>query len=167
MPEETDFQWQSTSRQPWHGRWAEDRFDIEPIADEEVFPVCSPDFAERLPSTISAVDLASQPLLHLVDVGREWPDWRAFLANFRIKEPAPIEGLMFSSYQVCLDVAEAGDGVALGWGRTVKDRLLAGRLVRLSNMSITLQDHINVYLPKRVPHNLFVERFLTLLNRRL
>lgn len=150
-----------------HGRWAEDKFVIEPIADDAIFPVCSPQLAARLPSPIGPVEIAKQPLLHLADVGREWPDWRSFLAFFRLKEPEPIEGLVFGSYQVCLDVAEKGEGVALGWSRSVKARLDAGHLVRLPGMTMPLVDSINVHRAKDAKPNPIADRFLRLLRSRI
>ncbi len=145
------------------GRWAEDRFEIEPIADDAIFPVCSPNFAAQLPSPLGPVEIAQQPLLHLEDVGRDWPDWRNFLAFFRLKEPKPIERLVFSSYQICLDVAEKGEGIALGWARTVKARLDAGKLVRIPGMTMPLPDSINVYRVRRSKPNPIADQFIKLL----
>ena len=150
-----------------YGRWGEKKFTIEPIADDAIFPVCAPQLAARLPSPVSPVELAKQPLLHMADLGRKWPDWRSFLAFFRVKEPKPIEGLEFSSYQVCLDVAEKGDGIALGWARSVKARLDTGQLVRIPGMTMPLVDSINVHRPKRAKPNPIADRFLQLLRSKI
>ncbi len=149
------------------GRWAEEQFSIEPIADDVIFPVCSPRFAESLPATVTPVDLARSPLLHLADVGRTWPDWRSFLAFFRLKQPKPIEGLTFNSYQICLDVAEQGDGIALGWGRTVKDRLDAGRLVRIEGLTMPIANAVNVYRRKSAKPNPAADQFIALLRSKI
>lgn len=150
-----------------YGRWAEDRFSIEAIADDVIFPVCSPRFAKDLPTPATPVDVAAQPLLHLADVGRKWPDWRSFLAHFRLKEPKPIEGLTFNSYQICLDVAEQGDGIALGWGRSVKDRLNAGRLVRIEGLTMPLTNIVNVYRSKGAKQSPVAEQFVTMLRSKI
>ncbi len=150
-----------------YGRWAEDRFDIQPIADEVIFPVCAPEVLTRLPSPATPVDIASQPLLHLVDVGRKWPDWRSFLAFFRLKEPRPIEGLTFNSYQICLDVAERGEGIALGWGRTVADRIASRRLVRIPGLTMRLAGMVNIYKRKGSRPNPVAERFVDLLRSKI
>ena len=149
------------------GRWAEDLFSIEAIADDVIFPVCAPDFAKDMPLPATAVDVACRPLLHLADVGRKWPDWRSFLALFRLKEPKPIEGLTFSSYQICLDVAEQGEGIALGWGRTVKDRLDAGRLVRIEGLSMPVANAVNLYRRKGAKANAKAEEFVSLLRAKI
>lgn len=150
-----------------YGRRAEHAFDIEPIADDVIFPVCARELAARLPASVDAVELAKQRLLHFEEAGRNWPNWRSFLAMFRVKEPPPIEGLIFSSHNVCLDVAEKGEGVALGWGRAVKERLDAGRLVRFSEMTMPLVGCINVYRPKRARRNPLADRFLDQLRNNL
>lgn len=150
-----------------YGRWGEEKFIIEPIADDAIFPVCSPQLAARLPSPAGPVEIAKQPLLHMADLGRRWPDWRSFLAFFRLKEPPPVEGLVFSSYQICLDVAEQGEGIALGWARSVKARLDAGQLVRLPGMTMPLVDNINVHRTKRARPNPIADQFLQLLRSKI
>lgn len=116
-----------------------------------------------MPKPAAPIDVASQPLLHLADAGRKWPDWRSFLAFFRLKEPRPIEGLTFNSYQICLDVAEQGEGIALGWGRSVKDRLESGRLVRIEDLTMPLPDSVNVYRRRTARSNRVADQFVTML----
>ena len=142
------------------GRIAEDQFDVEAIADDAVFPVCSPDFASRFPAAPSAVDIVKQPLLHLDDFGYGWPDWRKFLALFRLKEPKPVEGLIFSSYQVCLEVAEQGEGIALGWARSVKSKIEDGKLVRIPGMVMPIPESIFIYRRKHANSNPIADQFI-------
>ena len=149
------------------GRWGEEKFSITPIGNDILFPVCSPKFAARLPEPTTPFDIACQPLLHFVETGRSWPDWQTFLATFRLKEPPPIEGLTFSSYQICLDVAEKGGGIALGWARTVQSRLDGGRLVRIPGMTMQLPDAVNVYWPKNATLSPLAASFIELIERRM
>ena len=141
-------------------RMGESRFHVDPIADDEVFPVCSPIVAARLPQNPTALDLASQPLLHLEDIGRDWPDWRQFLAKYRLKQPYPIEGLTFNSYQICLEAAENGHGIALGWGRSVQTKLDHSHLVRIPGMSMPVPEAVFVYRHRSRSAEPIVERFL-------
>ncbi len=135
------------------GRRAEALFDCEPIADDLIFPVCSPAFAKKLNTRITPAELASLPLLHIDYDDKDWVDWRRFLANYRIRGKAPPEQLAFSSYQVCLDVAERGEGIALGWARSVNQRIAEGKLVRCTNLSLYEPEGISVYLRKHTePH---------------
>ncbi|MGH1477720.1 MAG: LysR substrate-binding domain-containing protein [Geminicoccales bacterium] len=143
-----------------YGRRAEHAFDIEPIADDVIFPVCAPELAAQLSASIDAVELAKQRLLHFAESGRNWTNWKTFLAMSGVKVPVPNEGLIFSSQNVCLDVAERGEGIALGWGRSVKQRLDTGRLVQVSKMTMPLAGCINVYRSKRAKPNPLADRFL-------
>jgi len=143
-----------------YGRRAEHAFDIEPIADDVIFPVCAPKLAARMSAFVDAAELAKQRLLHFAESGRNWTNWGTFLAMSGVRVTPPIEGLIFSSQNACLDVAERGEGIALAWGRSVKQRLDTGRLVRLSEMTMPLVGCINVYRPKRAKSNPLADRFL-------
>ena len=108
------------------------RYSVEFVAEEAVFPVCAPSFAAQLQTPVTPTDLARLPLLHV--------DGRS---------------LVFSSYQICLDVAERGEGVALGWERSVHDRLDAGTLVRIPDITLPNAGMINAYMPNHAvghPH---------------
>lgn len=141
-------------------RMAESRFDIEAIADDIVFPVCSPELAARLPQNPTALDLARQPLLHLEDIGRDWPDWQQMLANYRLKQPHPIEGLTFNSYQICLEAAENGHGIALGWRRSVQGKLDDGKLVRIPGISLPVAEAVYVYRHRSRTAEPIIEAFI-------
>lgn len=133
------------------GRRAEELFDVETIADDLVFPVCSPQLAKTLASEVTPVELNKLPLLHWdYDNNEQSIGWSEFLASYRLRQNSSIEGLVFSSYQVCLDVAEQGEGVALGWARSVKHRIDEGKLIRITDMSLHVPDGIAVYLRKHV-----------------
>ena len=146
------------------GRIAEDLFEIEPFADDIIYPVCSPDFAATLPDPANPVDIAKQPLLHLEEMGYGWPDWRKFFAHFRLKEPRPIEGLVFNSYQVCLEVAEKGEGIALGWARSVQPKIDEGKLVRINGMTMPIPESIFLYRRKFAEPNAIANQFVQMLH---
>lgn len=149
------------------GRIAEDQFEIEAIADDAIFPVCSLEFASKIPQPVDAVALAKLPLLHLEEMGYGWPDWRSFLALFRLKEPKPEDGLTFNSYQVCLDMAEKGEGIALGWARSVESKLSEGKLVRIPGMIMHLPESIFAYRRKFATTSPVAEEFVALLKHNI
>jgi len=130
-----------------YGEWAPERFTITALINEVVFPVCSPGLAKQLGSSPSAEDLLKHTLIHLEDVGRKWTDWNQFFAEHKLKNTRPEASVVFNSYQVCLDVAAKGDGIALGWGTTVKDPIDRGALVALPLESTSLQETVNLYQP--------------------
>ena len=142
-------------------------YDVEPIADDSVYPVCSPNFADRLPAELSAADLRELPLLHVAYDNKDWTDWSRFLASFDTDSPSRVDGMTFTSYQVCLDVAERGEGVALGWARSVQPRIDAGLLVALTDLTMPHPNVINAYLPKSRATPPHVRAFISLLTSRL
>jgi LysR family glycine cleavage system transcriptional activator len=139
------------------------RFTVEFIADEAVFPVCSPTLAARLPTPVTAADLAVLPLLHVDYVDPGWTTWQDVLASALVGGPGSVKSVVFTSYQVCLDVAERDGGVALGWERSVRPRLDAGTLVRVPDITIPHAGRINAYLPNRTAPNPHAVEFVALL----
>lgn len=137
------------------GRRGENLFDIETIATDEVFPVCSPEFAAANSGIVSAAELSTLSLLQLDYEDKKSMGWRQFLAHYQVKDFKPVDKLVFSSYQVCLGVAEQGEGVALGWGRSVQSKIDDGKLVKFTDLTIPIQDGISVHQKKHVePHPL-------------
>lgn len=128
-----------------YGRNRESNFVVEAIADEEVFPVCAPELAAQLAADMGVEALAALPLLH-VDYGEPaWVDWRGLLDACGLSPSVELGGPTFSTYVVCLDLAERGEGVALGWGHTAQPRIEAGRLVRIPGFTMALPDAVRAY----------------------
>jgi len=144
-----------------YGSRAEDKFLIEPIADEVIFPVCSPQLSAQLPLNNDPFEIAKLPLLHFSDPQRTWTTWQNFLESFLTKKLEPNKGLTFSSYQICLDAAEKGEGIALGWGHSVKSKIDERKLMRIPGM--TLPESIFAYRRKFTEPNPVVEKFTKLL----
>ncbi len=148
-----------------YGRGRPSTFAVETIAEEAVFPVCSPSFAARLPASVAAADLAGLSLLDVDYDDPSWVDWQRFLAFVGVDVTDHERAMEFTSYQVCLDVAERGEGVALGWERSVKPRLDAGTLVRIPGLTMPNAGVIAAYLPNRTVSNPHTTGFLELLRR--
>ena len=137
-------------------------FTVEPIAREAVFPVCSPTLAARLPSPATPADIVGLPLLHVEYDDPSWATWEHVLEPLDADQPDRNRNLVFSSYQVSLDLAEQGDGVALGWEHSVRRRLDAGTLVRISGVTVG-EALINAYVPNQSATNPYAPEFLALL----
>lgn len=94
------------------------------LADEELLPVCSPEYLRRNPVD-SAADLARRTLLQ-ADLPDQWRDW------FRAAGAATDgigRGLRFDDANALLQAAADGLGVALGRSLLVAEDLRSGRLV--------------------------------------
>jgi len=139
----------------------------ETVADDEVFPVCSPDLAARLPTSLTLADLAGQQLLH-VDYGEpSWTDWAQFLRHLGHEDERDLGGVFLSTYLVCLDLAERGQGIALGWGRTAAPRIQSGQLVRIPGFTQTIPDAIRAYRPPPAEPWEPIDDLLAMLRNRL
>lgn len=135
-----------------YGPDVSDRFDVHPIDDETVFPVCSPTLADRLTSPVSVADLADLPLVDVAYDDPSWITWTDYFAGHGDVRAKVSPRLTLTSYQSALDAAERGDGVALAWERSVGPRIEAGTLVEIGGHRVP-GAAINAYMPPgRHPH---------------
>jgi LysR family glycine cleavage system transcriptional activator len=94
------------------------------LADEHVFPVCSPRFNDgRLPKTLG--QLAKSRLLHTPL--QPWDQWFEALG---VAAPPARRGMTFAETDILLRAAIAGLGIALSRRLLAQPELDAGRLVR-------------------------------------
>lgn len=104
------------------GKWA--GVHAVPLADEEVFPVCSPRFNDgRLPKTLA--QLARSRLLHT-----PLQPWDAWFSALGVTAPSPRRGMTFAETDILLRAAIAGLGIALSRRLLAQPELDSGRLVR-------------------------------------
>ena len=94
------------------------------LADERMFPVCSPDFLARHPVT-DVRSLLQLPLLHHTD-----DRWRRWTADLGLPPPPPHAGPSFDDSTMIIEAAVRGHGVGLVPGRYALADLIDGRLVR-------------------------------------
>jgi LysR family glycine cleavage system transcriptional activator len=115
------------------------------MMSEDVFPVCSPDFADgRLPRTLAA--LAAAPLLH--SQTQPWDEWFRALGE---TAPDVRRGPGFSEPGLLLRAAADGLGVALARSVLVQPELEAGRLVRPVPFSVPAAFAYYAVYPAAVP----------------
>jgi DNA-binding transcriptional LysR family regulator len=116
------------------GHWP--GFYAERLFAEEVFPVCSPDYAQQQPRQDWVSWLLQAQLIDLADSHWNWMNWRLWLGGNDIDEPLGNRHLQINSYPLVIDAACLGQGVALGWRYLVDDLISAGRLVRPLQQSL-------------------------------
>lgn len=117
---------------PWRGIRSEILFD------EHLFPVAAPGR-----TLAGAADLAGATLLHDSDRA----DWTAWLAA--CDWPMPARHQTFNDYNLVLEAAAMGHGIALGRSRLVEADLAAGRLVRAHPLSVPNPRAYHLILPDR------------------
>lgn len=110
---------------------------------DHCFPACAPAFLERNPQAREPAALARLPL-----IGIDWgdgyttePHWRDWFEAQGLDDiPAIRPVAVHSMSSLALEAAISGQGAVLAQGSFVADDLRAGRLVRLSEASLTLPD---------------------------
>jgi LysR family glycine cleavage system transcriptional activator len=104
------------------GGWA--GVEAEKLAGEIVFPVCAPDYHDRMGLETPA-DLRRCTLLR-----HPWQPWSPWLKAAGVKLAEPASGPSYDDAGLLLQAAAGGEGVALARGLLVQPDLDAGRLVR-------------------------------------
>ncbi|MFC3678378.1 LysR substrate-binding domain-containing protein [Ferrovibrio xuzhouensis] len=98
---------------------------VRPLLQPHVFPVCSPRYLDTYGNITSVEDLAGHTLLDREGGGDGsfsigWTRWLSCLDNKPRRMP---DRIYFSSYEVIIRAALAGQGIALGVDVLVKDLL--------------------------------------------
>lgn len=106
------------------GKWED--YDAEKLLDDQLYPVCSPDFnAGRFPSNPKQLHRFR---ILCVENGREWLNWSQYagvdIASFQHETHHSDSNLM-------LTAAKAGQGIAVARHSLVAGEIAAGNLVRL------------------------------------
>lgn len=135
------------------------------IADDEVFPVCSPGFLAQHPSIVDPDLLATVSLLHFEQPGRQWISWEDYLGWLGCNISPPRKQIKFTRYPTLLHAAENGDGVALGWQNSVSSRLTSGTLIRVGTKGMKLKNYLHSYIRKDQPRTSLAFEFLEWLRR--
>lgn len=113
-----------------HGNGDWPGFHAELLFEEEVFPVCSPDYLTSKRRIGSVSDLVALELLELEDNRWDWMNWRIWLSGNGVDLPAGHKSFQINSYPLLIEAAKNGQGLALGWRYLVDNALAGGELVR-------------------------------------
>lgn len=99
---------------------------------ETVYPVCSPEFARRR-SLEGVQALRHERLLHVAAIDPPlWMSWSDWFAAEGVPMGPRSHDLTFNNYQLVLQAALLGQGVALGWRPLIDDLVQNRQLVCLS-----------------------------------
>lgn len=104
----------------------------EPLMEEYVLPVCSPQYLAEHEFLKTPADLARCTLLHDGDAwefASEDAEWRHWLREVGEGDVESNQGQFFTLSNMAIEAALGNQGVALGRASLVKDLLAAGRLV--------------------------------------
>ncbi|PWC75768.1 transcriptional regulator GcvA [Azospirillum sp. TSH64] len=125
-----------------HGLGAYEGLCAERLIDDELVPVCSPDYLRTAPPVRHPADLAADPaegpVAHRLLHDEHRGDWALWFRAAGVPDTGADRGPVFADGNGVMEAAKAGLGVALVRDRFAADDLAAGRLVvlfdqRLSN----------------------------------
>ncbi|SFT83226.1 LysR substrate-binding domain-containing protein [Paraburkholderia aspalathi] len=128
-----------------NGRWGDGTATL--LFDEEVFPVCSPKWAELRRAPESLQDIANAVLIESDSTSEGWMGWEEWFHALGFRPVRLNFALRCSLYTDAIEAARYGQGIALGWGRLVHDLIEAGELVRLQVASFKVSDSYYVVVP--------------------
>lgn len=114
-------------------------------ASDEIVPVCAPALLEGKDRPLRPDELAAYPLLSHRVVPQDWMDWPDWFEAVGATVPAKMHMIPFDSFPLVLQAAVSGQGIALGWRRTVDGMIAEGKLVRACAESVERPTEISVY----------------------
>ncbi|KKB81189.1 hypothetical protein VW35_03360 [Devosia soli] len=106
---------------------------IEPLMEEEIIPVCSPELAARYGNRWGDI-LREVPLIHQDRVKAEsgpYPDWDRYLREYGINRSDIIKGPRFNQSSPSIEAARIGLGAILGRSLLIEELLQTGKLVQI------------------------------------
>ncbi|MBE3175373.1 transcriptional regulator GcvA [Enterobacter cloacae complex sp. P29RS] len=118
-----------------------------PLFSENVFPVCSPVYLEKIGVLSSPEDIFSKTLLFLEDSHSEWLSWEQWFSAVNLPEYKPKNRININNYPMLLQSAINGQGVALAWGSLVDSYLESGALIRPVSYTLGTQSCFSMLEP--------------------
>lgn len=109
---------------------------VRRLFDEEILPVCSPDYLRNRVGPQSAGDLPRESLLDLEDDHPDWMGWAEWFEVLGVAGGTRRQPVRINNYPALLQAAVAGQGIALGWRHLVDDFLEAGSLIPVMDTSV-------------------------------
>jgi LysR family transcriptional regulator, glycine cleavage system transcriptional activator len=140
--------------------------DSRALFQEEIFPVCSPDFARKYEAVLrseSIERLLGLPLLHLSKESLGWGGWQTWFSAFKCEAPEPQTRLSYNNYVYLLEAAARGDGLALGWTKFVERQMAAGQLVAAVSRKVKTNFRYHAYWRRAAPAASHVARIARVL----
>lgn len=130
--------------------------DATVLFSEEVFPVCSPLYFEKIGSPSDPTEIFNKTQLYLEDSQRDWVNWEEWFEGVELPNITPRNRMNINNYPMLLQAAINGQGIALAWGALVDDYLQSGALIRPVEHVLSTPSNFCMLEPKdrgRVPES--------------
>jgi LysR family glycine cleavage system transcriptional activator len=115
-----------------HGRWPGVKSQL--LFEVQSFPVCSPALLESHRPVREPADLQRLPLIH--KISRQW--WLDWLHAVGVQSAKLRGGVIVDDYELAIQLALDGQGVALAREGLIGPELAAGTLRRVFDVSVRL-----------------------------
>ncbi|KAB0465353.1 LysR substrate-binding domain-containing protein [Vibrio kanaloae] len=122
--------------------------EVTTLFSEEVFPVCSPLYMEKIGNPTEAEEIFSKTLLYLEESQRDWVNWEQWFSGVDLPNMTPRNRMNINNYPMLLQAAINGQGIALAWGSLVDDYLQSGALVRPVEHLLSTPSKFSMLEPK-------------------
>ncbi len=126
-------------------------YQSAPIADEEIFAVCSPSYLEHQTPPRSPSDLLAHRLIHLEEPFRPRATWADWFAQAGVSYRDEGEGLRLNDYALVIQAAIAGQGIAFGWRHIVERLIAQGVLTKALETSFRSDHRFHVVWAEAAP----------------
>src|SRR5262249_32695046 len=140
-----------------HGEGNWDGLFVERLADEQLFPVCSPKLMAGRQRLAKPEDVLKFPLLHL-EARQDWSKW---LEAAGVPGAKVARGPVMNRASMLIDAAVDGHGIALARTTLAAWDILNGRLVRPFALSLRLSRSYWIVCPKATSALPKITRFRT------
>ncbi len=133
-----------------YGRGAWPGLVCEKLMDEQIYPVCSPQWLAGNGPLATPRDLAGKTLIHdlSVDTRIGFASWNNWLLRAGATAVDTARGMQVNNSAAVLQAAIDGHGVALARSVMARDDIAAGRLVRLFP-ALTVASELGYYIVYR------------------
>ncbi|POF34583.1 LysR substrate-binding domain-containing protein [Roseibium marinum] len=112
---------------------------------DEIFPVAAPNLMEGVTLPVHPPDLHEFPLLSHRVIPQDWMDWPDWFDAVGMTSRQDGHPITFDNYPLVLQASVAGQGIALGWRRTVSSLLEEGKLIRPCEEVVRRPAEISVF----------------------
>lgn len=146
---EIDFDRDNVSFSVQRGNGEFPGFHSVKIAEENLYPVASPDYLANNQPANNAKDLLNHSLIHLEEPYRLRPSWENWFEAQGMDYKDTGGGLRLNDYALVIQAALAGEGIATGWHHIVDRLITQGLLIKLMDSSYDAGRGFYVIWPKR------------------
>ncbi|WP_284283435.1 LysR substrate-binding domain-containing protein [Mesorhizobium amorphae] len=141
-------------------------FKARPLFPDILTPVCSPEYLDKNGPLQEVSDLLSCELLYMQAQHPSWVGWRQWLREFSLELPKNHQPMGFNNYYNTIQACLAGQGVALGWLRTLGSMLGSRSLVAPLSQFLQTEDQYQLAWPADRTPEFPIEPFEEWLTRR-